>query len=73
MSGIRSEVETANATCPGGFDKGDPAPPPARGVLTLACMEARLDPAKYAELAEGDANVVRNAGGHRGGTPRRPI
>ena len=37
--------------------------PPARGFLILTCMDARLDPAKYAGLAEGDAHVVRNAGG----------
>jgi carbonic anhydrase len=36
---------------------------PARGFAVLTCMDARLDPAKYAGLAEGDAHVIRNAGG----------
>ena len=37
--------------------------PPARAFSTLNCMDARLDPAKYAGLSEGDAHVIRNAGG----------
>jgi carbonic anhydrase len=37
--------------------------PPARHFAILTCMDARLDPAKYAGLAEGDAHVIRNAGG----------
>ena len=37
--------------------------PPARRFAILTCMDARLDPAKYAGLAEGDAHVIRNAGG----------
>jgi carbonic anhydrase len=37
--------------------------PPARQFAILTCMDARLDPAKYAGLAEGDAHVIRNAGG----------
>ena len=44
-------------------DKGELALPPARGFAILTCMDARLDPAKYAGLAEGDAHVIRNAGG----------
>ena len=64
MSGIKSEVEAANAAYAADFgDKGSLALPPARGFLILTCMDARLDPAKYAGLAEGDAHVVRNAGG----------
>ena len=63
MSQIKSDVEGANAAYAEGFDKGDLALPPARGFLILTCMDARLDPAKYAGLAEGDAHVVRNAGG----------
>ncbi|WP_068118234.1 beta-class carbonic anhydrase [Tropicimonas marinistellae] len=63
MSQIKTEVESANAAYAGSFDKGDLALPPARGFLILTCMDARLDPAKYAGLAEGDAHVVRNAGG----------
>lgn len=44
-------------------DKGKLAMPPARHFAILTCMDARLDPAKYAGLAEGDAHVIRNAGG----------
>ncbi len=36
---------------------------PARHFTVLTCMDAHLDPAKYAGLAEGDAHVIRNAGG----------
>jgi carbonic anhydrase len=43
--------------------KGDLALPPARRFAILTCMDARLDPAKYAGLSEGDAHVIRNAGG----------
>ena len=43
--------------------KGDLTLPPARGFAILTCMDARLDPAKYAGLSEGDAHVIRNAGG----------
>lgn len=63
MSQIKTEVESANAAYADSFDKGDLALPPARGFLILTCMDARLDPAKYAGLSEGDAHVVRNAGG----------
>ncbi|MGI9212480.1 MAG: beta-class carbonic anhydrase, partial [Methylococcaceae bacterium] len=45
------------------FNKGNLALPPARGFAILTCMDARLDPAKYAGLSEGDAHVIRNAGG----------
>ncbi|ACF00558.1 Beta-carbonic anhydrase 1 [Rhodopseudomonas palustris] len=44
-------------------DKANLALPPARHFAILTCMDARLDPAKYAGLAEGDAHVIRNAGG----------
>src|SRR5213593_2656175 len=43
--------------------KGELALPPARGFAILTCMDARLDPARYAGLSEGDAHVIRNAGG----------
>jgi carbonic anhydrase len=46
-----------------GFDKGDLALPPAKKVAVLACMDARLDPARVLGLEEGDAHVIRNAGG----------
>src|SRR5271155_3921744 len=44
-------------------DKGKLALPPARRFAILTCMDARMDPAKFAGLAEGDAHVIRNAGG----------
>ena len=43
-------------------EKGKLALPPARRFAILTCMDARLDPAKYAGLSEGDAHVIRNAG-----------
>ncbi|MET0664260.1 MAG: carbonic anhydrase [Acidimicrobiales bacterium] len=45
------------------FDKGDLPMPPGKKVAVLACMDARLDPAKVLGLDEGDAHVIRNAGG----------
>jgi carbonic anhydrase len=45
------------------FDKGDLPTPPGRKVAVLACMDARLDPARLLGLEEGDAHVIRNAGG----------
>jgi carbonic anhydrase len=64
MSTIRDEVLAANATYVAHFgDKGSLALPPSRHFAILTCMDARLDPAKYAGLAEGDAHVIRNAGG----------
>src|SRR6202045_184717 len=57
-------VLSANKTYAGAFgDKTRLALPPARRFAILTCMDARLDPAKYAGLAEGDAHVIRNAGG----------
>lgn len=64
MSKILDEVLTANEQYASGFgDKGELPMPPGRGFAILTCMDARLDPAKYAGLAEGDAHVIRNAGG----------
>jgi carbonic anhydrase len=64
MSKIVEEVIAANQKYASGFGaKKDLALPPARGFAILTCMDARLDPAKYAGLAEGDAHVIRNAGG----------
>ncbi len=45
------------------FDNGDLPMPPGKRVAVLACMDARLDPARVLGLAEGDAHVIRNAGG----------
>jgi carbonic anhydrase len=44
-------------------EKKDLPVPPAKRIAVLTCMDARLDPAKYAGLSEGDAHVIRNAGG----------
>jgi carbonic anhydrase len=64
MSRVLDEVLTANAAYAAKFgDKGKLPLPPARQFAVLTCMDARLDPAKYAGLAEGDAHVIRNAGG----------
>ena len=63
MSKIVDEVMAANNAYVAGFGKkGELALPPARGFAILTCMDARLDPAKYAGLSEGDAHVIRNAG-----------
>jgi carbonic anhydrase len=64
MSKILQEVLAANQTYGANFgDKAKLAMPPARHFAVLTCMDARLDPAKFAGLAEGDAHVIRNAGG----------
>src|ERR1700758_434653 len=64
MSKIVDEVVGANQKYAREFGaKGELALPPARQFGILTCMDARLDPAKYAGLAEGDAHVIRNAGG----------
>src|SRR5436189_5229283 len=61
-----AELDTmleANERYAAGFDKGGLGMPPARSVAVVACMDARLYPAKFLGLAEGDAHVIRNAGG----------
>src|SRR5919199_2568782 len=64
MSAILDEVLAANQAYAASFgDKGSLPGPPARHFAILTCMDARLDPAKFAGLAEGDAHVIRNAGG----------
>jgi carbonic anhydrase len=64
MSANYDLVLQANSDYAANFgDKGKLAMPPARRFAILTCMDARLDPAKYAGLAEGDAHVIRNAGG----------
>jgi carbonic anhydrase len=45
------------------FDKGDLPLPPARKLAVLACMDARLNPYAILGLQEGDAHIIRNAGG----------
>jgi carbonic anhydrase len=64
MSQMLSEVLSANDKYASGFaEKSKLALPPAKRLAILTCMDARLDPAKFAGLAEGDAHVIRNAGG----------
>jgi carbonic anhydrase len=61
---VLPEVLKANAGYASSFGaKGKLTLPPARHFTILTCMDARLDPAKYAGLSEGDAHVIRNAGG----------
>jgi carbonic anhydrase len=61
---VLPEVLAANQQYSASFgDKSQLALPPTRQFAILTCMDARLDPAKYAGLAEGDAHVIRNAGG----------
>lgn len=64
MSQVLQEVLAANTAYSKSFgDKGKLPMPPGRRFAVLTCMDARLDPAKFAGLAEGDAHVIRNAGG----------
>ncbi len=64
MSKVLDEVLAANANYAADFgEKGNLPMPPGRSFAILTCMDARLDPSKYAGLAEGDAHVIRNAGG----------
>jgi carbonic anhydrase len=63
-SKVLTEVLTANKNYANNFgERGTLSLPPARQFAILTCMDARLDPAKYAGLSEGDAHVIRNAGG----------
>src|SRR2546423_4327077 len=64
MSKVLDEVLAANERYVAEFgEKGNLPMPPARRFAILTCMDARLDPAKFAGLREGDAHVIRNAGG----------
>jgi carbonic anhydrase len=64
MSKVFDEVLRANKSYAENFgEKSQLAMPPSRHFAILTCMDARLDPARYAGLAEGDAHVIRNAGG----------
>src|SRR5687768_3836344 len=61
---VLDEVLSANEQYAASFGAtSELALPPARRFAILTCMDARLDPAKYAGLSEGDAHVIRNAGG----------
>jgi carbonic anhydrase len=64
MSKVLQEVLAANAAYASDFgERGKLTIPPARRFAILTCMDARIDPAKLAGLREGDAHVIRNAGG----------
>lgn len=64
MSSVVPEVLAANEAYVQSFgEKGSLALPPTRHFAILTCMDARIDPAKLAGLSEGDAHVIRNAGG----------
>jgi carbonic anhydrase len=57
------DLVTNNARYTAAFTKGDLPMPPGKRVAVVACMDARLDPARVLGLEEGDAHVIRNAGG----------
>lgn len=59
----RNQLVAANETYADRFTKGDLPMPPARKLAIVTCMDARLDPARCFGLEEGDAHVIRNAGG----------
>jgi carbonic anhydrase len=61
--GVLHEIRSANERYAAAFAGGDLAVRPARRFAVVTCMDARLDPAKCLGLEEGDANVIRNAGG----------
>ncbi|MCH9031522.1 MAG: carbonic anhydrase [candidate division Zixibacteria bacterium] len=64
MSEILNHVKKANEEYSKEFgEKANLPMPPGKKFAILTCMDARLDPAKYAGLTEGDAHVIRNAGG----------
>jgi carbonic anhydrase len=60
---VTDELVANNETYSAQFDKGELPLPPAMKVAVVACMDARLDPARVLGLSEGDAHVIRNAGG----------
>ena len=60
---LGDEIRAANEAYAGQFSKGGLPMPPGRKFAVVACMDARLDPAKALGLEEGDAHVIRNAGG----------
>jgi carbonic anhydrase len=71
---VLQEVLKANEAYAASFGaKSQLALPPARRFAILTCMDARLDPAKYAGLSEGDAHVIRNAGGRASDDAIRPL
>ena len=74
MSNLLNDVVAANKSYAAGFGEKENLPmPPGRKFAILTCMDARLDPAKYAGLSEGDAHVIRNAGGRASGDAIRSL
>lgn len=63
MSTIDELLENAAAYAGGGYPAGEKPSPPARHLAIVTCMDARIDPAAMLGIAEGDAHVIRNAGG----------
>jgi carbonic anhydrase len=59
----KNELLAANEDYASAFEKGHLPMPPSRRFSVVTCMDARLDPAKFLNLDEGDAHVIRNAGG----------
>ena len=70
---VVSEFLEANQRYAAGFTKGDLPLPPKRHVAVLVCMDARIDPAQALGLEEGDAHVIRNAGGRASGDAIRSL
>src|SRR5947209_291810 len=60
---VTDDLVRNNQSYAGSFKKGDLPLPPAKHVAVLACMDARLDVHKILGLQEGDAHIIRNAGG----------
>lgn len=60
---VAQEFQQANDAYASSFRKGNLPMPPGRHVAVVVCMDARLDPARFLGLEEGDAHVIRNAGG----------
>ena len=63
MTSTVQDFRKANEQYAANFQKGNLPMPPARKAVILTCMDARLDPARFLGLQEGDAHVIRNAGG----------
>lgn len=63
MSKAYDHIVSGNKKYAAEFDKADLAVPPARKIAILTCMDARLDPMRFAGLELGDAHIIRNAGG----------
>jgi len=60
---VTDELLENAARYAGSFDRGELPLPPAKGVAIVACMDARLNVYGLLGLSEGDAHVIRNAGG----------